>query len=414
MQSTQTRQFPNTPGGLRRKLDNGILVVDDSERHRHDMIGWLNSQNINKVYEAVDGTSALRLIKSLPAMPDIIILDLEMPGMDGVEFLQVLEETNLRPAIVIVTSADDILIGSVATMIDAMGFKLLGSFQKPCSSSLIEKALNSYFNDLDKRGIIGDLVNTIVDYDLLKEAIQSSTICPYYQPKMDLQTGKCVGVEALARWWDPKGNPISPVDFIPLAEKFDLIDELTIALVNRILMDIEYWKLNKHDIPVSVNISPLSLRNRKFISFLINLVETNRISPKMITFEITEGRLVEELSETLANTNRLRLKNFSFSIDDFGTGFSSMEKLSLFPFTELKIDQHFVKTGLENSKSFEMLGTFIKMGKKLGITTVAEGVENIDQLCMLKELGCDQIQGNYPGKPMSAQFLISWIIYRDD
>lgn len=414
MQFSQTRHTPNPKVRSCRKLDNGVLVVDDSERHRYEIISWLNSQNISKIYEAADGASALRLIKSLPAMPDVVILDLEMPGMDGVEFLQVLEEKDLRPAIIIVTSADDILIGSVATMIEAMGFKLLGSYQKPCSRELIEEALNRYFDDLKGQGIIGDLVNTSVDYDLLKQAIQSSTICPYYQPKMDLKTGKCVGVEALARWWDPKGNPISPTDFIPLAEKFDLIDELTIALVNRILMDIEYWKLNKHNIPVSVNISPLSLKNRKFISFLINLVETNRISPKMITFEITEGRLVENLSETLANTNRLRLKNFSFSIDDFGTGFSSMEKLSLFPFTELKIDQHFVKTGLDNSKSFEMLGAFIAMGKKLGITTVAEGVENIDQLCMLKELGCDQIQGNYPGKPMSAQFLISWIIYRDD
>lgn len=389
-------------------LEAGVLIVDDNSRSRKELKSWLFPKT-RRVHEADSAQAALEFLAKANLWPELIVLDIEMPGMDGVEFLQTIEGYPHRPALLIISGADDVLIASVATMIEAMGFKLIGSFSKPCPKTLLDNALRAYLANKTVQTSLVEIVTPTVDHKALYEAVYSSTIRPYYQPKITIENGRCVGVEALARWWDARGRPISPVEFIPLAEQFGLIDQLTADFVDQVSIDLKFLRDAGHPMPVSINISPLTLRSREFTNQLISLVENKTLDPDMISFEVTEGKLIENLCETLANTNRLRLKGFRFSIDDFGRGFSSMEKLSQFPFTELKIDRLFIESSMQNEKSYRLLEAFIEMGKKLGMTTVAEGVYNQEVLDLLNILGCNQAQGNFIAMPMSTQMLTGWL-----
>ncbi len=391
------------------KENLGVLIIDDEFDQYLRLSRALERAEFGPVRHAADGLQALVLLQTLPTPPDVVILDLQMPVMDGVEFMQKLEESTLRPSIMIVTKADPALTESVATMVEAMGFPYLGTFQKPCATSAIAETV-AHHCEAAAPTTAEAPPHAEIDGDLLYEAIKNASIFPYYQPKIDIQTGQTVGVEALARWRDNSNHTIAPNAFIPMAERKLLINDLTSVILKHVLNDMGIWNKLNLSIPVSINISPTSLNNREFTHSLIKQIERRYIPAELITFEITESALLSNASEALANTNRMRLKNFSFAIDDYGTGFSGLKTLSQFPFTELKIDRSFVAQMQHSDKVMEILQSSIDMGKKLGMTTVAEGVETEAQLKLLADLHCDVAQGDFLSEPMPAHSLISWII----
>ena len=385
----------------------GVLVVDDSSMHRYSAHLCLRAFGINQVYEAANGKLAMEQLAQLPQMPAVMLLDLEMPVMDGIEVLQQLALLQHKPAVVLASSSDEVLISAVATMAEALGINLLGAFRKPVNPTELADALNSYNVGVCQSNHESTPINT--DVEQLKTALDRATIQVYYQPKIELESMKVAGVEALARWKNQQGDWIPPSVFIPLAEEHGLIGDLTLSVLEQVLQDMNGWWEQGQYIPVAINLSAKSLAEFNLANEIIQRVIRQGFPAHFITFEITESALVVDLPSALATISRLRLKGFGISIDDYGTGFSSMQQLSRFPFSELKIDRSFIQGAPARQYIRNILKSAIEMGQRLGITTVAEGVETEAELHLLKSLGCCQAQGFLLARPMPGPDLLGCV-----
>lgn len=388
-------------------VQQGVMVVDDSSMHRYSAHMCLRAFGITQVYEAADGRLALDQLAQLDQMPAVMLLDLEMPVMDGIEVLQQLAQLPCKPSVVLASSSDEVLISAVATMAEALGINLLGAFRKPVNPADLADALNSYSVDAGCSHPVTAAIET--DVEQLKIALDRAKIQVYYQPKIDLETMRVVGVEALARWKNPQGDWIPPSVFIPLAEEEGLIGDLTLSVLDQVLQDMNGWWEQGQYMSVAINLSARSLDEFNLANEIIQRVIRQGIPAHFITFEITESALVMDLPSALATISRLRLKGFGISIDDYGTGFSSLQQLSRFPFSELKIDRSFIQGAPARQYIRNILKSAIEMGQRLGITTVAEGVETEAELHLLKSLGCKQAQGFLLARPMPGRELPGWV-----
>lgn len=405
--NTSTDSTP-VPDLHHRILQQGVIVVDDSSMHRYSAHLCLRAFGINRVHEAANGKLAMEQLAQLPQVPAVMLLDLEMPVMDGIEVLQQLAHLPHKPAVVLASSSDEVLLSAVATMAEALGIMLLGAFRKPVDPSELANALASYtarasrLNQQSSAPVHADIAQ-------LKTAVERAQIQVHYQPKIDLESMHIAGVEALARWKSVQGDWISPAVFIPLAEEYGVIGELTLSVLDQVLQDMNGWWEQGEYIPVAINLSAKSLAEFNLANEIIQRVIRQGIPAHYLTFEITESALVVDLPSALATISRLRLKGFGISIDDYGTGFSSMQQLSRFPFSELKIDRSFIQHAPARQYVRDILKSAIDMGERLGINTVAEGVETEAELHLLKSLGCNQAQGFLLARPMPGRELVGWI-----
>ncbi len=388
--------------------EQGVLVVDDSVLQRASAVNCLRALGLEKIFEAGDGQDALTILYSLGKQPAVMLLDLELPGMDGIEVLQHLRNQSERPEIVLVSSSDEVLINAVATMAEAIGVPLLGAFRKPLTPALLAETLERYGSKHSASPSPRQL-QPAPELAQLEQALALGEIRAYYQPKINLQQPQLAGWEVLARWTDGQGRNYSPAEFIPLAESQGLIGELTLNLLDQVLADMQRWQHQGVRTAVALNLSAISLNQAEIASEIIQRVSASGLSPRTISFEITESALVMDVPAALASISRLRLKGFGFSIDDYGTGFSSMQQLSRFPFTELKIDRSFVQGASKQAHVRQILQSAVDMGKRMGITSVGEGVETEEELHLLKSLGCRQAQGYLIARPMPANDVIPWI-----
>jgi EAL domain-containing protein (putative c-di-GMP-specific phosphodiesterase class I)/CheY-like chemotaxis protein len=401
------QKFANEPGLPKDIIERGILVVEDSHLQRSVVLALLEKLGVSKLYEAASGLDALEVLSNMEIKPAVIIADLQMPGMDGIELIQQLAEEYTQISLIVVSGADRKLLDTLGSMVEACNMTLLGAFAKPLNGhALIESLLR--YQPSTKLGKASSQTNEI-SVSELKRAIRLGRIIPYYQPKVCLKKGIVTGYEALARWRDPTLGIIPPVRFINLAAENGLLKDLTCSMLDTILADMAAWNQLNIFPEVSINIAVTLLEDRNFGSHLIRTVSNANIDPKKIVLEITESALMKDTAVALATIGRLKLKGFGFSIDDYGTGFSSMQQLSRIAFNELKIDKSFVNGAIGNLHMTQLLQSAIDMGHRLGLTTVAEGVETHQELKMLKELGCDQVQGYLFAKPMPVGDVFPWI-----
>lgn len=236
-------------------------------------------------------------------------------------------------------------------------------------------------------------------------AFRHEQFVPYYQPKLSLQTGEPTGVEILGRWLHPDLGTLHPDSFIPLLEQFELIDELTECLLVQSLPLARELAAEGKDIGLALNVSALSLRNESLPNRITGAVKEFGISPDRLTIELTETMKPESGRAVVDSLTSLRLQGFHISIDDFGTGHSSLKQLCKFPFTELKIDRFFVTDAQSSPKILDTLESIVKLAKKLQLRTVAEGVETRAELVHLQSLGCDMAQGYFFAHPMSLEMV---------
>ena len=224
----------------------------------------------------------------------------------------------------------------------------------------------------------------------LRDAIQNDVLKPYYQPLIDLSSGRITGFEALVRWPDPLRGMISPGEFIPVAEETGLINALGVMMLRRACMDAALWP---DDVRVAVNLSPAQFRTSDLLAIVTDTLKQSGLSPNRLELEITETLLLEKSSPVLASLHALRARGVRVSMDDFGTGYSSLSYLRSFPFDKIKVDQSFVR-GLDTNRDAQaIIRAIASLGKGLGVTITAEGVETEAEMSRLRAEGCHEGQG---------------------
>jgi diguanylate cyclase (GGDEF)-like protein/PAS domain S-box-containing protein len=224
----------------------------------------------------------------------------------------------------------------------------------------------------------------------LRIAIQNDALRPHYQPLIDLASGRISGFEALVRWPYPERGMISPGEFIPVAEETGLINALGAQILRRACTDAAGWP---DAVRVAVNLSPLQFRVGNLLSVVMDALKQSGLPAKRLELEITETLLLEKSSEVLATLHALRALGVRISMDDFGTGYSSLSYLRSFPFDKIKIDQSFVRDLSGNRDAQAIVRSIISLGKGLGVTITAEGVETEAELSCLRAEGCHEAQG---------------------
>ncbi len=243
----------------------------------------------------------------------------------------------------------------------------------------------------------------------LRNAVRDGTLDVAFQPKLDLRTMTVVGVEALARWDRPEHGPVSPDVFIPLAEQAGLIEELTELVLRRSLETIAAWKRDGMELDVAINLSALSLMNEDLPRTVMTTLEATGVAAKYLTLEITEQTMIGDSPRSIRILEQLARIGVQISIDDFGTGHSSLINLRRLPFSELKVDRSFVSEMLVERNDEVIVRSTIDLGHNLGFAVVAEGVETDETLQRLRDLGCDIAQGFGICRPLSADRLTRWL-----
>ncbi|MBS1800518.1 MAG: EAL domain-containing protein [Acidobacteria bacterium] len=248
----------------------------------------------------------------------------------------------------------------------------------------------------------------------LRSAFASESIHLVYQPKVQLKTLELTGVEALSRWNDALLGEIAPGKFIPLAEEIGQIEAIGYWSLREACRQMAAWRREGVAVPnVSVNLSPLHFLNRSLTAFIAGILAEFHLSASCLTIEITEGVMVGQNQESLATAMALHDIGVALSIDDFGTGFSSLSRLARLPVKELKLDDSFVRNIEEDPNAQAVATAVISIGHSLGITVVSEGVETEKQARLLERLGCEVAQGFLFGKPMRADEMEAYLAHRE-
>jgi diguanylate cyclase (GGDEF)-like protein len=251
--------------------------------------------------------------------------------------------------------------------------------------------------------ILTDFLENIHMEKQLKTAIDDDDFELYYQPQYDAATKRLRGVEALIRWRNSDGKFVSPSVFIPLAEKDGLIVQIGSWVLERGISEYAQWYQKYHyPMVLSLNISAIQYKKKDFVHRLLALIDKYGVSPECIELEITESVLIDDFETVIEKLYALKEYGIKISLDDFGTGFSSLSYLKGLPIDTLKIDKSFIDTVIDDNATKVITESIIAMVKKLGCETVAEGVETQEQLEYLQGVKCDNIQGYLLGKPMPA------------
>lgn len=255
--------------------------------------------------------------------------------------------------------------------------------------------------------IYKDFLDKVNLENRLKEAINMNRFVLYYQPQFDSRTRELRGVEALIRWKDENGKLISPGYFIPLAEKSGLIVPIGSWVLEEGVRKYADWRKKYHcSMVLSLNISALQYKRPDFVSHLFELLEKYRVNPGDIELEITESVLIDDFEQVVEKLHIIKDYGIKISLDDFGTGFSSLSYLKGLPIDTLKIDKSFIDTVIDDESTKVITESIVSMVKKLGYETVAEGVETEAQYEYLKQIECDNIQGFLLGRPMPENELV--------
>ncbi|HTK01095.1 MAG TPA: EAL domain-containing response regulator [Bordetella sp.] len=384
-----------------------VLVVDDSAVHRMHTTALCRKLGIENVHEAAGGPAALALLEQLSPRPSVMVVDIEMPGMDCIELLEQLLIRDITPDLVIASGRESAMIDSVVSVAAGMGFHVLAGLEKPLTLAGLSSAL-------DLRGVRTDHVRARGDEapippGILEAALRDSQIRVHYQPKADMRTGLIRGVEALARWTHPDMGEISPGRFVPLAEQYGLIHPLTFIVMEQALAQVSRWSRRGLRLSLAINLSPRLLDWPGLANGILEVVERSQLPPAQLSFEITESSLVDADSGARGLLARLRLRGFGLSIDDYGTGFSSMQQLTRVPFTELKIDRSFVHGASGRKQLRTILGAAIDMASEMGMTTTAEGIETLEDWRLVQRLGCALGQGFFIAGAMPGEAVPSWL-----
>jgi EAL domain-containing protein (putative c-di-GMP-specific phosphodiesterase class I)/FixJ family two-component response regulator len=369
------------------------LVVIDDDIDIAEIIGQIGSQAGFDVQMVTDPDTLYEDIDTHG--PVAIVLDLQMPKLDGIQVLRGLAQRKIKAGIILVTGMDERTIAAAELYGTERGLKVLATVQKPFSPEDLLETL------LAARAATGPLT-----VDDLRKAIDDERLLVYYQPTVvrrgdgtwDIQT-----MEALLRWDHPDRGILSPDAFLAMGEKSGLIRPMTDYVIQRGLEQLRAWQSSGMRLGLRINISASLLTDLDFPDRFERLMEELETDPAGVTMEITETAMLEQHADTFDILTRFRLKRLNLAIDDFGIGYSSLTQLFRMPFNEMKIDKSLMLRAPQSSEAKIMIDALVSLAHNLNLTVCAEGVESRESLEFLDGIGCDSAQGFYISKPIAAK-----------
>ncbi len=384
-----------------------VLVLEDHAFQRSFAVSMLKQSGCSEVFEAADGAQALAILQEVGAV-DIALCDLCMEGMDGLEFIQRAAQAGLVGSIIIGSSLSADLRRAVRQIVSLLGLDLLGDVGKPLHAEDLDVLLKKHLSARATEPVTSTPVKQADDAQV-RQALAERQLQAWYQPKFNLLTGEVCGIEVLSRWQHPFKGTLSPAAFIPVLERCGLMDEWLFSQLHQAL-DLQRQAQDRgFSLNIAFNLQAAQLANSELTSTIKGILAHYGVHGSSLTFELTESGLLEAPATSLENLVRLRMMGSRLSIDDFGTGFSSLQRLCQLPFNEIKLDGEFVRTLEDEPRCRAVISSTLALGEALGMSVVIEGIETDEQHQQLVELGCTQGQGYLFARPMSGADLLRWL-----
>jgi EAL domain-containing protein (putative c-di-GMP-specific phosphodiesterase class I)/FixJ family two-component response regulator len=382
-----------------------FLIVDDEPFIVKVVTRMLHGIGAKTITSASNGNEGLEFVKTASPPPDVILCDLNMPGMDGIEVLRHLADLGYGGNVILFSGEDKKVLDTAQTLAQAHNLKILGAIEKPVKRDVLESMI-AKISEQKQAG--GGAREFDVSAEDLRWALDNDGLTVNFQPKVSVADKSLYGVETLVRWIHPEKGFIPPDFFVHLAEENGMIDDLTEAVCRMALGHAGAWAVEGLNMKIAINLSVDNLANLELPEWIVGLAIENGIDPGNLILEVTESRIMQDIVKPLEILTRMRLKSVGLSIDDFGTGASSMEQLQRIPFTELKIDRAFVHQAGSNPQIGAMLEASADLAHKLDLSIIAEGVEDEEDWAAVARAGCHYVQGYFIARPMPADEFFAW------
>ncbi|MBJ76289.1 MAG: hypothetical protein CMJ98_04650 [Planctomycetes bacterium] len=392
MMTTPETTTPNSGGRMTQSMAN-LLIVDDDERICRLIEKVAEKMNI--VSDCVSGALNAELF-DVKGRTGLVLLDLNMPGVDGVEVLRRLAAADCQARICLMSGTAKEVLEAARRLGDELGLRMVEPSSKPMELTVLQNLL---------RPLQVATKGRRPSKDELAAALERGELDVHFQPKVSLATGKTTGYEALARWRSSQLGDVPPSTFIPLAIEAGLMGELTRVVVQKSLASIEPWW---GDASLCVNYSPVLFDDLEYPDHLEEWTRAAGIEPDRVILEITESEAMRDPVRYIDIMVRFRLKGFHLSIDDFGTGFSSMQHLYELPFEELKIDRSFISKLKDDADARVIVKAMVELARGLGLYSLAEGVEDAETAKILQAIGCQGVQGYHYSRALPSEDLRAW------
>jgi EAL domain-containing protein (putative c-di-GMP-specific phosphodiesterase class I) len=366
------------------------LIVDDDPMYTMVADSILSSLTSGSVWKASNGSTGLEALRLSGAKLDVVFLDLNMPDIDGLGFMRAASESGFDGNIVISSGETPAILRSAEAMGKMLGISVLGALPKPLKIEAVAAALE----EAARRGRRSSL--RLVG-NLLSDGFE---LTPYYQPQYNLRTGQIVGLESLIRLTAKDGLVHGPEQlFKPITSAVERAD-VSLTIAKAVLSDARAWQNRSERPGVSINLDACVLEQPDIVALIQNAAVDFGIDPDMICLEVTEKSLPKEPSRLVEALIRLRMVGFKLSLDDYGMGASSFELLRRCPFSEIKVDRSIVEACTTDLVTRKFLHAFANLARDLELTSVAEGIENEQELAEVRSAGINLVQGYLFSRPL--------------
>lgn len=369
---------------------NRLLIVDDEPR----FCAFVENAAATLGYSSRSLTDASLFLSTFEEFqPSVLIIDLRMPGCDGIQILQTLKWMSCSAKIVLVSGMDRRVLGTAEKLGRSYGLDVVGALEKPVKLQLLQSVLTDVVRGSRR-----------FTREELEHALENDGLIVQYQPKIHRVKGRwdIKGGEALVRWMHPRLGLIAPDRFLGAAENLGLIGALTDHVLETCLCQIVAWDRQGLDLSLAVNLSAKSMIDSEFPDRVVARLRKHGVAGERLTLEVTESAAMADPTKAMDILLRLRVAGVGLAIDDFGTGFSSLKQLYQLPFDELKIDRTFVRDLPGDEEARTIVRATVEMAHALRMTVCAEGVESRGALEYLESIDCDQAQGFLVSRPVSG------------
>lgn len=388
-----------------------VLILEDQPVQRRYAVTLLAHLGCTRIIEASDGWEALQLLESNGPV-DIAFCDICMEGMDGITFLRRASQRHALKSVVITSSIALDVRQAISHMATLLGLRVLGQLCKPLHEHELKRLAGKYLDDDSHPACPLHVAGETNEHQVLS-ALENGELEVFYQPKFDIRTLQVTSVEALARWNHPERGILAPASFIPVLERHGLMDSLLYRQIDHCLTLRKQALASEVSLTFAVNVNASQFANPQMSAHVALLLKRFDAPGSSLSFEMTETGTLDPGSISLENMVRLRMMGCGLSIDDFGGGYSSLQRLCSLPFNEIKIQAEFIRDLSSEPRSRAAISSVLSLARELNIGVVIEGIETVEQRDILITLGCETGQGYLLARPMPAHTLLPWLIGRN-